>query len=370
LEGNIANQLLQPKFFHRRLECCIFVASHAKSCLKQEEIKSIMRNSYLVAGFIALFFTSFFISSCLNEDNKIPPNCYDGLLNNNEEQIDCGGPCPLCDPCTNGIWEPELGETWVDCGGECGECDQCSNGCKDGDEFGVDCGGSVCPPCGQLCGDGLPNGLEDGADPNCIAPNPDMADCGGPDCPACPTCVDGIMNGDEIGIDCGGPDCDPCATSGNCLNLIIDGDEDYTDCGGSTCPPCIDTLGYKVNGQIRDADIALSASLAGGTITIQGTTLGNEQIAFLIPEPGVGWLPGVSIQFNPATAPGQVGSYIDASAVAHGTAFGNANINMQILAVDAVAGGIIVGTFSGTVVSTDESTTLSIQQGYFLLNIP
>ena len=32
-----------------------------------------------------------FMSGCLNEDNLIGENCYDGILNNGEELIDCGG---------------------------------------------------------------------------------------------------------------------------------------------------------------------------------------------------------------------------------------------------------------------------------------
>jgi len=32
-------------------------------------------------------------------------------------------------------------------------------------------------------------------------------------CEACPTCDDGILNGNETEIDCGGPDCDACPTS-------------------------------------------------------------------------------------------------------------------------------------------------------------
>ncbi len=47
----------------------------------------------------------------------------------------------------------------------------CFNGIQDGDETGVDCGGSCVP---------------------------------------CATCDDGIKNGQETGIDCGGPDCEPC----------------------------------------------------------------------------------------------------------------------------------------------------------------
>ena len=34
-------------------------------------------------------------TSCLNDDNLIGPNCFDGILNNGEELVDCGG--PICD---------------------------------------------------------------------------------------------------------------------------------------------------------------------------------------------------------------------------------------------------------------------------------
>lgn len=51
----------------------------------------------------------------------------------------------------------------------------CSDGIQNGDETGVDCGGSSCAPCAA-------------------------------------SCTDGIMNGDETGIDCGGSSCAPCST--------------------------------------------------------------------------------------------------------------------------------------------------------------
>ncbi|MEM6698164.1 MAG: M43 family zinc metalloprotease, partial [Bacteroidota bacterium] len=82
----------------------------------------------------------------------------------------------------------------------------CDDGIQNGDEEGVDCGGSSCPPCttNPTCDDGIQNGLETGVD------------CGGPDCPPCttdPTCDDGIQNGLETGVDCGGPDCPACPPS-------------------------------------------------------------------------------------------------------------------------------------------------------------
>lgn len=56
------------------------------------------------------------------------------------------------------------------------------------------------------CTDGIQNGDETGVD------------CGGSTCPACPTCTDGIQNGNETGIDCGGS-CAPCQTG--CDTVII-----------------------------------------------------------------------------------------------------------------------------------------------------
>ena len=49
----------------------------------------------------------------------------------------------------------------------------CSDGVQNGEETGIDCGGSTCVACSALCNDGLLNGDEDGID------------CGG-SCPTCP----------------------------------------------------------------------------------------------------------------------------------------------------------------------------------------
>ena len=49
------------------------------------------------------------------------------------------------------------------------------------------------------CTDGMQNGDEEGVD------------CGGTGgCPVCASCTDGIKNGNELGIDCGGIDCSAC----------------------------------------------------------------------------------------------------------------------------------------------------------------
>ncbi len=50
--------------------------------------------------------------------------------------------------CADGV--QNNGETGIDCGGVCAACPTCSDGQQNGDETGIDCGGSscaICPPC-------------------------------------------------------------------------------------------------------------------------------------------------------------------------------------------------------------------------------
>ena len=117
---------------------------------------------------------------CVTIDNGPNPTCDDGILNGDETGIDCGGSCAACATCDDGILNGD--ETGVDCGGSCAACATCDDGILNGDETGIDCGGS---------------------------------------CAACATCDDGILNGDETGVDCGGPDCEPCQT-GPCSYGDID----------------------------------------------------------------------------------------------------------------------------------------------------
>ncbi|MCO6480426.1 MAG: T9SS type A sorting domain-containing protein [Phaeodactylibacter sp.] len=69
---------------------------------------------------------------------------------------------------------------------------------------------SCLPECGPpSCTDGIQNGDETGVD------------CGGSSCPACPTCSDGVQNGDETGVDCGGSSCPACPCLDNPVTLTI-----------------------------------------------------------------------------------------------------------------------------------------------------
>lgn len=269
--------------------------------------------------FLMAFSVVVFAVACYNDDNAILETCNDGILNQDEVFVDCGGPnCPDCVPtCDNGIQDIDVAsnwieqgidcggpcptccgngvidafEEWVDCGGpECEPCEQCSNGVQDGAESGIDCDEdplTECPPCSALCGDGLLNGNETCTDCGgacfpcdnsyCFngeldddfeveALNETGIDCGGCQCPPCiDLCNDGVLNGNEIEIDCGGDDCPPCADQCNdgiqngietgidcdeddatpcpscislCANTVFDGQETNLDCGGPDCPPC------------------------------------------------------------------------------------------------------------------------------------
>ncbi len=186
--------------------------------------------------------------------------CSDGLLNQNEEDVDCGGVCKVCpDPdletCFDGRQNQD--EEDIDCGGtSCPACPTCFDERRNRDEDDVDCGGNFCPPCapqGPTCTDGIQNGDETGVDcggPACLTcPDPTcddgelnqqetLIDCGGPNCPPCSSCQNGIQDGRETGIDCGG-DCEPCQSGEpSCFDQLLNGNERGVDCGGSCAQSC------------------------------------------------------------------------------------------------------------------------------------
>jgi hypothetical protein len=78
------------------------------------------------------------------------PTCNDGVQNQGESGVDCGGPCSACATCSDGL--QNQGETGVDCGGPCAACATCSDGILNQGETGVDCGGP-CSACaaGSAC---------------------------------------------------------------------------------------------------------------------------------------------------------------------------------------------------------------------------
>lgn len=86
--------------------------------------------------------TSIHIAGCT--ENQL---CFDGIKNQGEFGIDCGGSCPsVCETCFNGILDEA--EIEVDCGGGCAPC-TCQDGIKNDFETGIDCGGA-CPSCPDI----------------------------------------------------------------------------------------------------------------------------------------------------------------------------------------------------------------------------
>jgi len=101
---------------------------------------------------------------------------------------------------------------------------------------------------GPTCSDGIQNGDETGVD------------CGG-SCPACPpTCDDGIQNGDETGVDCGGSSCPPCAGSTTLLGSYFETGWDGWLDGGSDCYRYSGSRSYEGSYSIRIRDNSGTAS--------------------------------------------------------------------------------------------------------------
>jgi len=59
------------------------------------------------------------VSSC-SDDSKDKVSCFDGIKNGDETGVDCGGSCAECTTCDDGIQNGD--ETGIDCGGSCEPC--------------------------------------------------------------------------------------------------------------------------------------------------------------------------------------------------------------------------------------------------------
>jgi len=157
-------------------------------------------------------------------------SCNDGLLNQAETDVDCGG--SGCAPCAVGA------ACLVGANCQSGVCTQqvctkstCNDFVRNGDETAVDCGGS-CRPCatGPQCrlGTDCPSGVcRLGA---CV--------------PA--RCDDGVKNGSESDVDCG-KGCKPCELAQAC------GDDG--DCATGKCQTrCVSTIRVELQAGNRDAN--------------------------------------------------------------------------------------------------------------------
>jgi len=233
-----------------------------------------------------------------NVDPDLPPTCSNGMLDEGESDVDCGGSdCNAC-PSGSACAAPTDCESGI-CNGD-GVCQvpSCSDDVANANETDVDCGGPQCAPCGPgggcfteadcelastcdpttllctaaTCSDGAKNGDETDTDCGGTCPGlcPDGDLCNLPSecqsgvcvsglCQA-PSCTDGVKNGTEAGIDCGEA-ASGCALCGNgasctqgtacqsgscqgglctaptCSDGVQNGFELGVDCGGPQCAP-------------------------------------------------------------------------------------------------------------------------------------
>jgi len=156
-----------------------------------------------------------------------PISCEDGIMNQDEEGVDCGGPCA---PCNGGF--------------------SCSDGIRNGTEIGVDCGGE-CLPC----------------------------------FPAQNLCFDGIQNGGEEGIDCGGPCSLPCNFCNPSQDNVVYGmTYDISDCEYDSFNEVYEVIGrFGINGPTLTVKIASpNTPPAIGAYIVRSTSIYSQAISIRI----------------------------------------------------------------------------------------
>lgn len=119
------------------------------------------------------------------------PSCADGVWNQNETAVDCGGMCAAVSPCD----DTAACKVNQDCASQFCLNRVCTDHCisrkKEADETGVDCGGTKCGPCQNDSGCSVNADCASGVcskDKICVAPS----------------CGDLLKNQDESDVDCGG----------------------------------------------------------------------------------------------------------------------------------------------------------------------
>lgn len=127
----------------------------------------------------------------------VPETCANNQVDGDETDEDCGGSCFPCasektcmddSDCTSNV-----------CVSNTCQAPSCEDNEQNDGETDTDCG-AACKDPAKLCGDG--KGCVTSADCQSSV-------CWAGKCLA-PTCTDGIQNGDEAGVDCGGSTCSEC----------------------------------------------------------------------------------------------------------------------------------------------------------------
>ena len=74
--------------------------------------------------------------------------CENGIQDNGEEGVDCGGECTSC---IEGCMDQLAHNYEINGQIDDGSCMTCDDGILNGDETGIDCGGALCEPCASNC---------------------------------------------------------------------------------------------------------------------------------------------------------------------------------------------------------------------------
>lgn len=125
------------------------------------------------------------------------PSCFDGLKNQDETGIDCGGKCSECETCNDKLQNQN--EEGVDCGGVCTQCQTCFDDLKNQDETGVDCGGVCSIPCKESESDDDQGSASGGTSPS-IGSNQGTSDASGSSSSSSSNTVDTLIAAKEMAL--------------------------------------------------------------------------------------------------------------------------------------------------------------------------
>ncbi|MGE0789279.1 MAG: hypothetical protein AB7S26_26635 [Sandaracinaceae bacterium] len=176
-----------------------------------------------------------------------PPaaSCSDGMRNQDESDVDCGGVCgATCTP-TEMCGDNGDCTTNICMGGTCQPMASCTDGTMNGSETDVDCGGAMCNPCddGEACA----------ANADCMSGFCNAMVC------AATVCGDGTVQGDE---DCddgsGGTPMETATCDDDCTTAMC-GDGAVNTTAGEAC----DGDGAGTGGETATCDTDCTAAMCG-----------------------------------------------------------------------------------------------------------
>ncbi len=217
------------------------------------------------------------------------PTCSDGIQNQGETGIDCGGPCPPCSSnhnigtgnfttCSGNIFDSggsggaysnseNFTETY--CSSTPGDCISinfssfATESCCDHLNI-YDGPNTSSPLIGTFNGTNSPGTVT--ATGGCLTfqwtSDGSVTAAGWQasiSCSTCPTCNDGILNGLEIGVDCGGPVCPACP----CSSLPVSNDE--ACCATPVTVNPDQNCGSVTSGTVQNATPSFNANTCFGT---------------------------------------------------------------------------------------------------------